>query len=70
MPAPTNGYANLTCISARLILREPVNHEDSVHVQSIRIMLDNEDGVDEPAITTVDGMLQMLECPCYAALWR
>ena len=25
---------------------------------------------EDPVITTVDGMLQMLECPCYAVLWR
>ena len=28
------------------------------------------DFTDDPVIASVDGMLQMLECPCYASLWR
>ena len=36
----------------------------------MRIELDDSEGYEDPVITTVDGMLQMLECPCYEVLWR
>ena len=39
-------------------------------LDEIRIWVDHAEYCEDAIITTVDGMLQMLECPCYAALWR
>ena len=53
---------------------EPYGDEDydgdRWDLAEIAIRLSNAEMYENPVVTTVDGMLQMLECPCYAVLWR
>ena len=45
---------------------------DSWTLDAINLELSSSDGGSEdcPIISSLDGILQMLECPCYAELWR
>ena len=72
-------YPYIACFEGTLTLKKIDKEEpapppgklvDMYRLKEIKLELDTGEGYDEPVIATVDGMLQMVECSCYAPLWR